>query len=132
MKKTFSILIFISFSRLLIGQTQIEKPDRDSLVKFSFECNGKKRTYKVPCGHLNPKYSEDHHGWRLITLNYPDSSFINILCGKYSLLLSDNYRGEDYFERKEYVDHLTIVYEFVKKDRLKYFEKSFNKIAKNK
>ena len=129
MTKILHILILISVSRLLHGQTTTDKLDRDSLVKFSFECKGKKKTFKIPAGHLSPKYS-DHQAGKLITINYPDSSYIKILCGTYALLLSDN--NTDLNERKEYVDDMTIVYEYVKNERLKYFKKSFDKIAKGK
>lgn len=129
--KNLILILSLYISVNFYGQTQIEKPDKDSLVKFRFDCKEKTKIFKIPCGYLTPKYSEHEKG-PLITINYPDSSHIKILCGTYSLLLSDNYRGEGFFERKEYIDNMTIIYEFVKKERIKYFEKSFNKIAKSK
>lgn len=101
---------------------------KDSLVPVTFKCKGVDKTIKVPAGHKKP-YHNNYEEGSIITISYPDSSYIAIICGSNAELnLKDE--NTNLHGRKIYSDGLTIIYEHVRDKNLKYFERAFSKLEK--
>ena len=112
------------------GMVKVEYPSdplpcKDSLTNYTFNCLGNDLNIHIPCNYLRTDFFQYTEG-RILTIHYPDSSTISILCGTEANinLPGDNTKG--YYFKKVVVKDYQIAYENVPGQKLRLFNKAFD------
>jgi hypothetical protein len=99
-------------------------PCEDSLISYSFDCLGNKLKIHVPCNYLRTDYLQYTEG-EILTIHYPDSSTICILCGADAdLSITDN-KTKELYSKKVIVKGYQVTYENVPEQKLQLFNNAF-------
>lgn len=102
----------------------------DSLTDYSFDCLGARLKIHVPCYYLRTDYLEYTEG-QILTIHYPDSSSISILCGSLADLSIEDHKADGLFSKKVIVNGYQITYSNVPKRRLILFNTAFELLKKD-
>ena len=97
---------------------------RDSLTEYFFNCLGRKLKIHIPCNYLRTHHFPYTEG-EILTITYPDSSSIGILCGSQAnLSIQDNKtKGLNY--KKVIVKGYQVIYQNVPGQKLRLFNSAF-------
>ncbi len=104
-------------------------PCKDSLSNFSVPCLGE---IPVPCNYLRIDYFQYTEG-QILTIHYPDSSTISILCGSNANINIPENKTKNLHHKKVIIKGYQITYENVPEQRLRLFNYAFellNKVIK--
>lgn len=105
-------------------------PCIDSLTNYSFNCLGSKLKIHVPCNYLRTDYFQYTEG-QILTIHYPDSSSITILCGTQADLSIEDNKTKELYDKKVIVKGYQITYENVPEKRLRLFNTAFELMNKD-
>lgn len=97
---------------------------KDSLTNYSFDCGGSWLKIHVPCNYLRTAYLQYVEG-EILTIHYPDSSIINILCGELTTLSIPEHKNNGLHHKKVTVKGYQITYANVPEKRLRLFNTAF-------
>jgi hypothetical protein len=102
----------------------------DSLTDYSFNCLGNELKIHVPCNYLRTDYFQYTEG-QILTIHYPDSSTISILCGyEASLSIQDN-KIKGLYYKKVIVKGYNVTYANVPGQKLRLFNTAFELLDKD-
>jgi len=97
---------------------------RDSLITYSFNCRGNDLKIHVPCNYLRTDYFQYTEG-EILTIHYPDSSTISILCGADADLSITHNKTKEVYSKKVIVKGYQVTYENVPEQKLQLFNNAF-------
>lgn len=103
---------------------QKSKICKDSLTNYSFNCLGSNLKIHVPCNYLRTDYFQYTEG-QILTITYPDSSTIEILCGTQADISIQDNKTEGLFYKKVIVKGYQVIYENVPGHKLQLFNNAF-------
>ncbi len=116
--------IHISGSITEIIYPSSRRPCKDSLTNYSFNCFGNKLKIHVPCNYLRTNYFQYTEG-EILTIHYPDSSTISILCGTEADLSIPDNKTKGLHHKKVIVKGYQLSYENVPEEKLQLFNNAF-------
>jgi hypothetical protein len=100
------------------------KTCKDSLTNYSFDCDGSWQKIHVPCNYLRTDYLQYIEG-QILTIHYPDSSTISILCGSnMDIGITDN-KTKGLHYKKVIIKGYQLIYEDVPRQKLRLFNNAF-------
>jgi hypothetical protein len=102
---------------------QYDSFNQERLVDFTLNCHNT-TILKIPEGYIwtdTSRYVEGH----IVTVIYPDSSYISILCGANAELNLPSEQIKELYYRKKKFKGITILYQRVTPIRKKTFDKFF-------
>jgi hypothetical protein len=103
---------------------------QDSLTNYSFECLGNRLEIHLPCYYLRTEYLQYTEG-QILTIFYPDSSTISILCGTQANLSIDEKKTNERYSKKVVVSGYQFTYTNVPKNKMHIFNKAFDLLNKD-
>ncbi len=99
-------------------------PYEDSLISYSFDCLGNKLKIHVPCNYLRTDYLQYTEG-EILTIHYPDSSTISILCGTMAEISTEENKTKGLYNKNIIVKGYQITYADVPEQKLQLFNNAF-------
>ena len=105
-------------------------PCLDSLTDYSFNCLGKELKIHVPCNYLRTDYFQYTEG-QILTIHYPDSSTIGILCGTQANISIQDNKIEGLHYKKVIVKGYQVIYQNVPRQKLRLFNYAFELLNKD-
>ena len=106
------------------------KTCKDSLTNYSFDCDGSSLKIHVPCNYLRTSYFQYAEG-EILTIHYPDSSIINILCGSNADISIEDNKNNGLHHKKVIVKGYQITYANVPGQKLRLFNNAFELLNKD-
>jgi hypothetical protein len=98
----------------------------DSLTEYFIDhCDGRKLKLHVPCNFLKTEYFQYTEG-EILSIHYPDSSQISILCGSLTTLSVSDKKNNGRYDKKVTIQGFQICYYDVPRHRLELFNKAFD------
>lgn len=97
---------------------------KDSLTVYSFDCLGSKLKIHVPCNYLRTDYLQYTEG-QILTIHYPDSSNIGILCGTQANIGIQENKNRGLHYKKVIIRGYQVIYANVPEQKLRLFNKAF-------
>lgn len=119
MTKYILIFVMVMSAMVMWSQTCI-----DSLTKYSFDCMGSKIKIHVPCDYIRIDTFQYTEG-EILTIVYPDSSNIMILCGAEANISIREDKALELYYKKVIVKGYQLIYDSVPKNKLHLFDKAF-------
>jgi hypothetical protein len=93
-------------------------------INYSFDCDGSWQKIHVPCNYLRTDYLQYIEG-QILTIHYPDSSTISILCGSnMDIGITDN-KTKGLHYKKVIIKGYQLIYEDVPRQKLRLFNNAF-------
>lgn len=103
-----------------------QQNDIYSLQDYSlFNCHGKTKSFVLPEGWVKTQTYHNGHGY-IELIEYPDQSYIMILCAFTTEISTNSNIGNDLFSRTETINGSTIIYDDVTIHRKSEFDHAFN------
>jgi hypothetical protein len=102
----------------------------EGLESFSLACLEKQLNIHIPCNRLRTEYFQYTEG-EIVTIVYPDSSRISILCGTQADLSLSDKEASGRYQKKIVVKGYQLTYEDVSEARLPIFEKAFELLERD-
>lgn len=84
----------------------------------------------MPCNYLRTAYLQYTEG-QILTIHYPDSSYIRILCDDMTTLCNEDNETNDLHHKKVIVKGYQITYDNVPEQKLQIFNKAFELLNKD-
>ncbi|MEO6547732.1 MAG: hypothetical protein ABIN94_07015 [Ferruginibacter sp.] len=124
--QTKKIIDSTNFSgRLLkVDYASNQQTFRDSLINYSFDCLGSKLKIHVPFNYSHIDYFQYTEG-QILTIRYPDSSSISILCGTQANISIQESKTKGLHYKKVIVKGYQVIYENVPGQKLRLFNNAF-------
>jgi len=99
--------------------------------EYSIEdCLGKSKSFKLPSGWIKTKsHNVNYHGF-VELIQYPDSSYVTILCAQQTEINPDFNIAKGLHSRSEKINGTTIIYNNVTGERKAEFDYAFSSMKK--
>jgi len=105
-------------------------PCIDSLTNYFFSCLGKELKIHVPCNYIQTDYFQYTEG-EILTIHYPDSSTISILCATQANLSIQDNKTKGLHSKKVIVKGHQITYANVPGQKVRLFNNAFELLNKD-
>ena len=121
--------LMLCFCGIRQGAAQIVNQNNLDLSELQFDCYGANAKVQIPSGFGKPYYNWYEEGY-ILTVEYPDKSYVSILCGGNAVLQIPKKLKKGSYYRREYSakSHFTITYNKVPEEKLAVFNYVFDSL----